>query len=64
MLTLATLMWAGHTIAARLSVGEMSPMVMMGLRWFSCLAILIVIFREAHPGGMAAGSRTLLAGLP
>ena len=46
MLTLATLMWAGHTIAARLSVGEMSPMVMMGLRWFACLAILMVIFRK------------------
>ena len=46
MLTLATLMWAGHTIAARLSVGEMSPMVMMGLRWFACLAILMLIFRK------------------
>ena len=46
MLTLATLMWAGHTIAARLSVGEMSPMVMMGLRWFACVAILMVIFRR------------------
>ena len=45
-LTMATLMWAGHTIAARLSVGEMSPMVMMGLRWFACLAILAVIFRQ------------------
>ena len=45
-LTMATLMWAGHTIAARLSVGEMSPMVMMGLRWFACLAILVVIFRQ------------------
>ena len=40
------LMWAGHTIAARLSVGEMSPMVMMGLRWFACLAILAFIFRR------------------
>ena len=39
-------MWAGHTIAARLSVGEMSPMVMMGLRWFACLAILAFIFRH------------------
>jgi len=45
-LIMATLMWAGHTIAARLSVGEMSPMVMMGLRWFACLAILAVIFRQ------------------
>lgn len=40
------LMWAGHTVAARLSVGEMSPMVMMGLRWFACLAILVIIFRR------------------
>ncbi|MAK17456.1 MAG: EamA family transporter [SAR116 cluster bacterium] len=43
---MAMLMWAGHTIAARLSVGEMSPMVMMGLRWFACLAILAFIFRR------------------
>ena len=43
---MATLMWAGHTIAARLSVGEMSPMVMMGLRWFACLAILVLILRR------------------
>jgi len=43
---MATLMWAGHTIAARLSVGEMSPMVMMAFRWFACLAILAFIFRR------------------
>jgi len=45
-LTMAMWMWAGHTIAARLSVGEMSPMVMMGLRWITCLAILVFIFRK------------------
>lgn len=45
-LTMAMWMWAGHTIAARLSVGEMSPMTMMGLRWMSCLLILIFIFRH------------------
>ncbi len=45
-LTMAMWMWAGHTVAARLSVGEMSPMTMMGLRWFSCLAILVFIFRR------------------
>ena len=43
---MAMWMWAGHTIAARLSVGEMSPMVMMGLRWMACLAILTFIFRK------------------
>ena len=45
-LCMARLLGAGHTIAARLSVGEMSPMVMMGLRWFACLAILVVMFRH------------------
>ena len=45
-LIMAMWMWAGHTIAARLSVGEMSPMVMMGLRWFACLAVLAFIFRH------------------
>ena len=45
-LTMAMWMWAGHTIAARLSVGEMSPMVMMGFRWMACLAILTFVFRK------------------
>ena len=45
-LTMAMWMWAGHTIAARLSVGEMSPMVMMGLRWMACLTILAFFFRK------------------
>ena len=45
-LTMAMWMWAGHTVAARLSVDEMSPMTMMGLRWFACLAILVFIFRR------------------
>ena len=45
-LTIAMWMWAGHTIAARLSVGEMSPMVMMGFRWMACLAILTFVFRK------------------
>ena len=45
-LTMAMWMWAGHTIAARLSVGEMSPMVMMGFRWMACLAILVIILRK------------------
>ena len=45
-LTMAMWMWAGHTIAARLSVGEMSPMVMMGFRWMACPAILTFVFRK------------------
>jgi len=45
-LTMATLMWAGHTIAARLSVGGVARMGMVGLGWFACLAVLLVIFRQ------------------
>lgn len=41
VLTLATMMWAGHTIAARISVNEISPMLLMELRWILCLLVLI-----------------------
>ena len=46
VLVLATLMWAGHTIAARLSVGEISPMMLMVMRWIACLVILVVLYRK------------------
>jgi drug/metabolite transporter (DMT)-like permease len=46
VLTLATLMWAGHTIAARLSVNEISPMLLMELRWLLCLLVLIAFCRK------------------
>lgn len=42
----ATLMWAGHTIAARLSVGEMSPLLLMAMRWAACLAILLMFYHR------------------
>lgn len=34
------MMWGGHTIVARSSVGEVSPMLLMALRWLLCLFIL------------------------
>lgn len=46
VLVLATLMWAGHTVAARLSVGEISPMMLMVMRWIACLVILAVLYRR------------------
>ena len=46
VLVLATIMWAGHTIVARLSVDEISPMLLMLMRWVTCLAILVVINRN------------------
>ena len=46
VLVLATIMWAGHTIVARMSVDEISPMLLMLMRWVTCLAILMVINRN------------------
>ena len=46
VLTLATLMFAGHTIAARISVDEISPMLLMELRWILCLLVLIAFCRR------------------
>ncbi len=43
-LLLAALMWGGHTIVARASVGEVSPMLMMALRWLLCLVVLLFFY--------------------
>ena len=40
MLVLATLAWGSHTIAGKLSVGEVSPMMLIFLRW-AIVALLI-----------------------
>jgi drug/metabolite transporter (DMT)-like permease len=42
-LTLTTLFWAGNVIAARISVGEVSPMLLITLRWFGSLVLLFAI---------------------
>ncbi len=43
MLCLAMLGWAGNTIAGRMSTGEMSPMVVVFLRWF-IISIFLILF--------------------
>ena len=43
VLIVATLMWAGHTVVLRMSVGEISPMLLMGFRWIGCF-ILLTLF--------------------
>ena len=51
VLTSAALSWAGHAVAARLAVGELSPLLLMQLRWLFCFLILLAIFwkeMEAH----------------
>lgn len=41
MLCLATLGWGGNTVASRLAVGEVSPMMLIFLRWGLVVAILL-----------------------
>lgn len=42
LLILTTLFWGGNTIAGRLAVGEVSPMVVVFLRWIIVSAILSI----------------------
>jgi drug/metabolite transporter (DMT)-like permease len=41
LLGLTTLFWAGNTIAGRLAVGEVSPMVVVFLRWLIVASIMV-----------------------
>ncbi|MTI05164.1 DMT family transporter [Roseibium denhamense] len=41
MLGLTTLFWGGNTVAGRLAVGEVSPMVVVFLRWMIVAAIML-----------------------
>jgi drug/metabolite transporter (DMT)-like permease len=47
MLLTAMLLWAMNTVAARLAVGEISPMLLVLLRWILACGILLVIARDA-----------------
>lgn len=42
-LTLTTLCWAGNAIAARFAVGEISPMLLVAIRWAGTVALLAAI---------------------
>jgi drug/metabolite transporter (DMT)-like permease len=46
LLALASLFWAGHAVALRMSVGDISPLLLMELRWLGSCLILAVIFRR------------------
>lgn len=49
LLVLTTLMWGGNAVAGRLAVGEVSPMVLVALRWAVPVLILGVWLRhELH----------------
>jgi drug/metabolite transporter (DMT)-like permease len=40
LLTLTAVFWAGHTVAARLAVGEIPPFMLTTLRWVAVAAVL------------------------
>ena len=42
-LTLTTLFWAGNAVAGRLAVGDVSPMLLITLRWVGTAALLFAI---------------------
>ena len=45
LLTFSSLVWGGNVVAARCAVGEISPMVLVGLRWIVVSAIVAVMMR-------------------
>ncbi len=42
-LTLTALFWAGNAIAGRLAVGEISPMLLIAIRWSGTVLVLLAI---------------------
>ena len=40
LLTMTTLMWAGHANVLKVSISEISPMLLMSFRWIGCFIIL------------------------
>ena len=47
LLVLTTLIWAGHSIVGRLSVGQIGPMTLTCLRWGLALVPILVAARPA-----------------
>ncbi len=47
LLVLTTVIWGGNAVAARLAVGELSPMVLVALRWLIVVAILGALVRPS-----------------
>ena len=52
LLSLATLGWAGNTVAGRLAVGEVSPHVIVFMRWTIVFAILMFTQRKYFPAAL------------
>ena len=46
LLTLTSLFWAFNTVAGRAAVGEVSPLLIVSVRWFFVAIILTIICRK------------------
>lgn len=46
LLTLTSLCWGGNAVLGRLAVGEVSPMMVVSLRWIGTLVLLLLIARK------------------
>jgi len=42
LLNVAALLWAGNAVAARMAVGQISPMMLVSLRWLVIFLVLVV----------------------
>ena len=47
LLVLTTLIWAGHSIVGRLSVGQIGPMTLTCMRWGAALVPILAVARPA-----------------
>jgi len=47
LITLTCIFWAGNVVAARVAIGEISPMVLVSGRW--CIASVILIAFARRP---------------
>ena len=46
LLTLTSIFWAFNTIAGRAAVGEISPLLIVSVRWFFVSIILTILCRN------------------
>lgn len=64
LIALSCVFWAGNTIAARMAIGEISPMVMVTGRWaLSCLLLLLVARRQLAQAWLDLSPHWLRIGL-
>ena len=63
LLTLGSLQWAANTVAGRLAVGEITPMLLVSLRWGIVLALLAAFHRPDPADRARLRARPWLLGL-